>query len=178
MDLTSQSILPRAALQGVEDGLMSGAVMGYPVFNAAVTIHPDMCFVAGTATTPAAMRAAAASATTRAVRDAAPVMLEPHMTVVVSVHERSVGDVLNDLTSQRRARIQEVAPTNLPGRSNVIASVPLAEMIGTATRVSWRVVVEVWELTHAGACLLYRVCDITTLHDGRGRQLLYGLCIV
>lgn len=126
---------------------MSGAVMGYPVFNAAVTIHPDMCFVAGTATTPAAMRAAAASATTRAVRDAAPVMLEPHMTVVVSVHERSVGDVLNDLTSQRRARIQEVAPTNLPGRSNVIASVPLAEMIGTATRVSWRVVVEVWELT-------------------------------
>lgn len=156
---------------------MSGAVMGYPVFNAAVTIHPDMCFVAGTATTPAAMRAAAASATTRAVRDAAPVMLEPHMTVVVSVHERSVGDVLNDLTSQRRARIQEVAPTNLPGRSNVIASVPLAEMIGTATRV-FVAFVMVWELTHDGACLLYRVRDIATLHDCWGGQLLYGLCII
>ena len=60
-----------------------------------------------------------------AVMQAAPVMLEPIMTVQVMVPEASMGDILGDLNT-RRARGQGM--DTVRGKSTINAQVPLAEM--------------------------------------------------
>jgi elongation factor G len=60
-----------------------------------------------------------------AVKDAAPVLLEPIMDVRVIVPETNMGDVLGDLNT-RRARVQGMETER--GRSVVTAKVPHAEI--------------------------------------------------
>ncbi|TMW62010.1 hypothetical protein Poli38472_009503 [Pythium oligandrum] len=86
-----------------------------------------------------AFRACAAMGLKDALKEASPVLLEPMMKLEAHAPDRCVGDVLSDLTSQRRAHIQEVgAPVDAEGsgrqgRSIVHAHVPLAHMVGYAT---------------------------------------------
>src|SRR3989304_2830567 len=64
-------------------------------------------------------------------RAAAPVILEPMMSVEVETPEEKMGDVMGDLSS-RRGMIQGME--DIPGGSKAIrAEVPLAEMFGYAT---------------------------------------------
>jgi elongation factor G len=60
-----------------------------------------------------------------AVQGAGPVLLEPIMTVRVTVPESNMGDVMGDLSS-RRAQIQGTEAE--AGRSIITALVPLAEV--------------------------------------------------
>jgi len=65
-----------------------------------------------------------------AVRDAAPVLLEPIMTFAITMPDASMGDVLGDLNT-KRAR---VLGTEQKGeRSIITVQAPLAEMQGYAT---------------------------------------------
>ena len=65
-----------------------------------------------------------------AVKDAAPVLLEPIMNVRIVVPEANMGDILGDLNT-RRARVQGMDTEK--GRSVVTAQVPLAEMLRYTT---------------------------------------------
>jgi elongation factor G len=60
-----------------------------------------------------------------AIKDAAPVLLEPVMDVRVMVPEANMGDALGDLNT-RRARVQGMETER--GRSVVTAQIPLAEI--------------------------------------------------
>jgi len=60
-----------------------------------------------------------------AVKDAAPVLLEPIMEAVITVPESNMGDIMGDLNT-RRARVQGMDTAK--GRSIVTTQVPLAEM--------------------------------------------------
>jgi len=109
--------------KGVRRVMRQGVVAGYPVEKVKVFItdgkeHPvDSKAVA--------FEIAGREAFKLAVKDAAPVLLEPVMDIRVTVPEANMGDVLGDLNS-RRARVQGMETER--GRSVVTAQVPLAEI--------------------------------------------------
>jgi elongation factor G len=76
-----------------------------------------------------AFKVAGSMAFKQAVQDAQPVLLEPIMTVTVSVPEDSVGDVIGDLNS-RRGRPLGMEPKG--SATEVKAEVPMAEMLSYA----------------------------------------------
>jgi elongation factor G len=118
----SQSYMP-AIEKGVRGVMRDGVLAGYPVKNIKVAItdgkeHP-------VDSKPVAFEIAGREAFKIAVRDAAPVLLEPIMNVRVIVPESNMGDILGDMNT-RRARVQGMDTEK--GRSVVTAQVPLAEM--------------------------------------------------
>ena len=74
---------------------------------------------------PVAFEIAAREAFKLAVKDLAPVLLEPIYNVRIVVPEANMGDIMGDLNT-RRARIQGMDLEK--GRSVVTAQVPLAEI--------------------------------------------------
>ncbi len=120
--------IPRNYIPAVEKGVRAamaeGFLAGYPVVDVHVKLydgkyHPvdssDMAFqIAGSI----GFKAAA--------EKAQPVLLEPIMSVEITVPDDNVGDIIGDLNS-RRGRVLGTTPR---GHSNVIgAEVPLAEML-------------------------------------------------
>jgi len=118
----SSSYMP-AIEKGVKGVMKEGVLAGFPVKNIKVAItdgkeHP-------VDSKPVAFEIAGREAFKLAVKDAAPVLLEPIMNVRVIVPESNMGDILGDLNT-RRSRVQGMDTEK--GRSVVTAQVPLAEM--------------------------------------------------
>jgi elongation factor G len=72
-------------------------------------------------------------ATIAAIREAAPVVLEPIVNIEVLVHEEQMGDIAGDLSS-RRGHVTGTTPRG-PGRVVVSGEVPLAEINDYASRI-------------------------------------------
>lgn len=118
----SQNYMP-AIEKGVKNVMQDGVIAGFPVHNVKVAVfdgkeHP-------VDSKPVAFEIAARECFKLAVREAAPVLLEPIMEVQVTVPEASMGDILGDLNT-RRARVQGM--DTVRGKSTIKANVPLAEM--------------------------------------------------
>lgn len=132
--------LAAALHEGVIAGFGRGPLLGVPLSGLRVTVD-ESATVMTTESTPTAVRAASARALDAALRAAAVEIREPLMNVRVSLPTASVGDVLNDLTGARRARVLEVAdePRQVimrgagVHRTLIRAMVPLREMVGYAT---------------------------------------------
>lgn len=123
----SNNFMP-AIEKGVRSVMKSGVLAGYPVENIKVAVidgkeHP-------VDSKPVAFEIAGREVFKLAVRDAAPVLLEPIMTVKITVPEAYMGDVLGDLNT-RRARVQGMDTER--GHSIVSAQVPMAEMLRYTT---------------------------------------------
>jgi elongation factor G len=118
----SSSYMP-AIEKGVRGVMKAGVLSGNPVEKVRVAVtdgkeHPvDSKAVA--------FEIAGREAFKLAVKDANPVMLEPIVTIRITVPEANMGDVLGDLNT-RRARVQGMESER--GRSVVTAQVPLAEV--------------------------------------------------
>ncbi|KAF4136342.1 Elongation factor G C-terminus [Phytophthora infestans] len=137
--------MPHAFALAIEEGLQAALSRGVLTPNrvAYVKVTVDEAECDWDADSSAAsFRAAAALALKQALKEAEPVILEPTMKLEVRSPDRCVGDVLADLSSQRRAHIQEVGSAIggdgsdsivNQGRSIVHAHVPLAHMVGYAT---------------------------------------------
>jgi elongation factor G len=123
--------IPRNFIPAVEKGIRAamaeGFLAGYPVVDVQAKLydgkyHPvdssDMAFqIAGSIGFKAA------------VEKAQPVLLEPIMSVEITVPEENVGDIIGDLNS-RRGRVLGTTPR---GHNNVVgAEVPLSEMLSYA----------------------------------------------
>ena len=118
----SSNYMP-AIEKGVKGVMLKGVIAGFPVEKVRVEVfdgkeHP-------VDSKPVAFEIAGREAFKLAVKDAAPVMLEPIMNVVITVPEAKMGDIMGDLNT-RRARVQGMDTDR--GRSVVTAHVPLAEM--------------------------------------------------
>jgi elongation factor G len=119
----SQGFMP-AIEKGVRGVMRQGVVAGYPVTKVRVAVtdgkeHPvDSKAIA--------FEIAGREAFKLAFRQAKPVLLEPIMTMTITVPEESMGDVLGDLNT-RRARVQGMDSRH--GRGIVTAQVPLAEVL-------------------------------------------------
>ncbi len=119
-----------AVERGVREALARGARAGHPVSDALVTVlggshHPvdshEMAF-----------QIAAFQATSKALREAAAVLLEPLMSLEVLTPDECLGAVMGNL-SARRARLLRL---DARGSTQAIAAeVPLATMFGYATEV-------------------------------------------
>ncbi|RPI85752.1 MAG: elongation factor G [Chloroflexi bacterium] len=118
----------QAIEKGIRSVMKEGAVAGFPMKNVKVSVfdgkeHP-------VDSKPVAFEIAGREAFKLAVKDAAPVLLEPIMIVKITVPESNMGDIMGDLNT-RRARVQGM--DNEKGRSIITAQVPLAEMLRYTT---------------------------------------------
>jgi elongation factor G len=85
--------------KGVVEGMAAGTMAGYPVVDVEVKVvdgkyHP-------VDSSELAFKLAARNAFREAMRQAAPVLLEPVMNLTVFVEEKYLGDVMSDLSGKR-----------------------------------------------------------------------------
>ena len=114
--------------QGIKGAMQAGTLAGYPVEDVKVTLLGGSSHEVDSS--ELAFKIAGSVAFKDAVSKADPVILEPIMSVNVTVPADYLGDVLGDLTS-RRGNITGMEETN--GIQNVSAMVPLSNMFGYAT---------------------------------------------
>ena len=121
--------IPREYISAVEDGvreaLESGGPQGFRLVDLRATLYDGSYHDVDSS--EIAFRIAGSMALRAAVRDAAPLMLEPIMHVEVVVPESSLGDIIGDL-SARRGRVEGLEAG--AGTHVVKAMVPLATMFG------------------------------------------------
>ncbi len=92
-----------AVEKGVRETMTQGVVAGYEVVDIRTTIYDGSYH--NVDSSEAAFKIAARKAIQKGVREAGPMLLEPVMSVTVTVPEAYMGDVMGDISS-RRGRIQ------------------------------------------------------------------------
>jgi elongation factor G len=117
-----------AVEKGIQEGLKEGALAGYPVVGVKCVLvdgsyHPvdssEICF-----------KIAGAGALKQGLLDGRPVLLEPIVSMKITVPNDFTGDILSDLNTKRAS----VMGMNPDGDINVIdAHAPMAEMLRYAT---------------------------------------------
>ncbi|HEV8323951.1 MAG TPA: elongation factor G [Myxococcota bacterium] len=118
-----------AVEEGAREGTGSGQ-FGYQIVDLAVTIE-ELETREGQSP-PFVMKIAASEALRRATRDAGPRLMEPLMTVEVTVPDEFLGEVVGDLNA-RRGTILKMEPRG--GKQVVDAEVALRRMFGYSTQV-------------------------------------------
>ncbi|RCW40593.1 MULTISPECIES: elongation factor G [unclassified Halanaerobium] len=124
--------IPKEYIPAVEAGIIesmeNGIIAGYPVVDVKVVLNDGSYHEVDSS--EMAFKIAGSMGFREGAKKAAPVILEPVMSVEVVVPEEYMGDVIGDLNG-RRGRVEGMEP-----RANaqvVKAFVPLSEMFGYAT---------------------------------------------
>ena len=125
--------VPREYIPSVEKGvskaMVDGGVAGFPVVDVKTTLvdgssHPvdssGICY-----------EIAGSQALRKGIRAAGPILLEPIMTLRVTVPDESAGEIMGDLNG-RRGRIQGMIPRG-DGTTVIEAEVPQVEVLQYAT---------------------------------------------
>jgi len=108
---------------GMEEGLRSGVLAGYPVVDVKVRLVDGSYHDVDSS--ELAFKIAGSIAVKNALQDANPILMEPIMKVEVIVPEEYMGDVIGDLNS-RRGKISGILPRQ--DAQVVEGFVPLSEM--------------------------------------------------
>jgi elongation factor G len=116
--------------KGIRAVMKEGAMAGFPLGHVKVSVYDGKEHPVDSK--PVAFEIAARECFKLAVKDAAPVLLEPIMKVRIVVPEANMGDIMGDLNT-RRARVQGMDTEK--GRSVVTATVPLAEILRYTTEL-------------------------------------------
>lgn len=121
-------VIPRNFIPAVEKGVVEalnhGIIGGYPVVDVSVTVYDGSHHPVDSS--EMAFKVAGSMALKKAMESAQPALLEPVMSVEVTVPDDLVGTVIGDLNS-RRGRIQGMAAK---GHHEIVkAHVPLSEML-------------------------------------------------
>lgn len=127
-------VIPReyipAVIKGIEEGLQTGVLAGYPLVDVSVAIVFGSFHEVDS--NEMAFKICASMAIKDAARKGKPVLLEPIMKVVVETPEQNVGDVIGDI-NRRRGKILGQETTR--GIVEVTTEVPLSEMFGYSTQL-------------------------------------------
>ena len=118
-----------AVEKGVREALDSGPLAGYPVVNLRVTLTDGSYHDVDS--NEMAFKIASKEAFKKGVLQAKPVLLEPVLTIKVTVPEHYLGDVMSDLNG-KRAHVNGMNP-GASGTTTIEASVPAAEVQRYAT---------------------------------------------
>ncbi|MHB8303066.1 MAG: elongation factor G [Acidobacteriaceae bacterium] len=131
---TSGGSIPREYIkpidQGIREALEGGILAGFPMVDVKVLLYDGSYHDVDS--NEMAFKIAGSLAIKEAVRKASPVLLEPVMSVEVTVPEEHMGTIIGDLNS-RRGRIEGVE--HVGGSQVIKASVPLKEMFNYATNM-------------------------------------------
>ena len=133
-DATKGGSLPKEFIppvkEGIAESMQNGVLAGYPMVDIKAVLLEGKYHEVDS--TELAYRIAGSLAFQEAASKADPVLLEPVMSVEVTVPEQYLGDVINDLNS-RRGNILGIHPKGDAQAISVV--VPLSEMFGYATRL-------------------------------------------
>lgn len=114
--------------EGLEESLGRGLVAGYPIVDLKATLFDGSYHDVDSS--EAAYKIAASMALKEAAKKCSPVILEPIMSLEITVPEQYYGDVVGDISRRRGTIIGE----NQRGNAKIIdAHVPLAQMFGYVT---------------------------------------------
>ncbi|MBS0649064.1 MAG: elongation factor G [Verrucomicrobia bacterium] len=119
-----------AVIKGVEEGLTTGVLAGYPLVDVKVAIVYGSYHEVDS--NEMAFKICGSMAVKDACRKAQPVLLEPIMKVVVTTPEQFMGDVIGDI-NRRRGRIMN--QTSVKGIVEIESEIPLGEMFGYSTQL-------------------------------------------
>ena len=117
------SVIP-AVEKGVLEAMEQGTVAGYPIKGVRVKLFDGSYHTVDSS--EMAFKLAGSLAMKQALEQASPVLLEPIMSVTVSVPDDAVGAVSGDLSS-RRGRPLGMEPSG--SMTEIRAEVPMAEML-------------------------------------------------
>ena len=127
--------VPREYIPSVEKGvrgaLSDGVVAGFPVVDMKATLVDGSFHTVDSS--GVSFEIAGGHATTKGLQQAKPVILEPIMSVEISVPDEFTGDIIGDLNG-RRGRIQGMVP-NGDGTTAVQVEAPQSEMLSYATEL-------------------------------------------
>ncbi len=116
--------------QGIQDAMQRGVLAGYEMVDIKVSLYDGSYHDVDS--NEMAFKIAGSMAFKEAARKAKPVLLEPVMSVEVTVPEEYMGTIIGDLNS-RRGRIEGM---EMVGTTQAIrATVPLSTMFGYATHM-------------------------------------------
>ncbi|CAL1567837.1 unnamed protein product [Knipowitschia caucasica] len=119
--------LKQAIENGVHSSFLQGPLLGYPVQGVSTEIQ-SVSLEPGTS--PAMVSACVSRCVQKAMRAAGAQVLEPVMSLEVTVGEDYLGSVLGDL-AQRRGTVRDIQSRH--SDKVLLATVPLAEMMGYST---------------------------------------------
>ena len=132
VDAIVGGVVPREYIpvvdKGLQEAMESGILAGYPVIDVKATLHDGSYHDVDSS--EMAFKVAASLALKEAKKKCDPVILEPIMSVEVTVPDEFLGTVMGDITA-RRGR-----PMGQRSRGNALsidAMVPLSEMFGYVT---------------------------------------------
>jgi elongation factor G len=132
VDAIKGGVVPREYIPAVDKGIREamefGVLAGYPVVDCKVTLVDGSYHEVDSS--EMAFKIAGSMGFKEGCSKAAPILLEPIMSVEVVVPEEYMGDVIGDLNS-RRGRIMGME--NRGGAQVIASMVPLAQMFGYAT---------------------------------------------
>ncbi|MBJ6751995.1 elongation factor G [Geomonas anaerohicana] len=132
VDAIKGGVVPReyipAVDKGIRESLDNGVMAGFPVVDVKVTLVDGSYHEVDSS--EMAFKIAGSMGFKEGCAKAAPIILEPIMSVEVVVPEEYMGDVIGDLNS-RRGRIMGME--GRAGAQVVTAMVPLAQMFGYST---------------------------------------------
>lgn len=117
-----------AVEKGVHDAMQEGVLAHYPLIDLRVTLYDGKEHPVDSS--EMAFRIAGSQALKKGVSEASPVLLEPIMTIHITVPDDHTGDVLSDLNG-KRAKVLGMTPQN--GFTLIEALVALAEVQRYAT---------------------------------------------
>lgn len=117
-----------AVEKGIADSVLKGPLAGYPVVGLKATLvdgsyHP-------VDSSEMAFRLATVIAFKQGFMEAAPVLLEPIVSLKVVAPDKFTGDIMGDL-NKKRGRVLGMNP--LHGKQEIIADIPLSELYGYST---------------------------------------------
>ena len=131
-DVTKNGVIPKEflkpALDGCREALDRGVLVGFPCSDVDVELYDGSFHEVDSS--DIAFRVAGSMAVQEALRNAAPILLEPIMKLEISVPEEYTGAVFGDL-SGRRGSISHMEAR--AGVQVIEAEVPLSSMFGYAT---------------------------------------------
>ncbi len=119
-----------AVQKGIIDGMTAGAVAGYPVTKVKVTLYDGSYHDVDSS--EVAFKIAGSRALREAMANAKPVLLEPIMTVKVTIPDHALGDINGDL-NHKRGRIMGMEADD--GMQVLTAEVPRAELFRYAAEL-------------------------------------------
>ncbi|MGH3138354.1 MAG: elongation factor G, partial [Gaiellales bacterium] len=113
--------------KGIQEAMTRGELANCPVVGVKVTLYDGSYHTVDSS--EMAFKIAGSMAFKKAFGDAGPILLEPIMSLHITVPDESVGDVIGDMTG-RRGRVLGMDPG--AGATTVHAEVPMAEVLAYA----------------------------------------------
>ena len=118
-----------AVEKGLQESVVKGPLAAYPVVGVKGVLYDGSCHSVDSS--EMAFKMATIQAFKKGFMEAAPILLEPIMSLKVTVPEQYTGDIMGDL-NKRRGRVLGMTPS-AKGKQVIEADIPMMELTGYCT---------------------------------------------